>query len=51
MAELLHDRHADFPALTAVLASAAGSPGSEQLLEYGLDRILDGIEAHLADLD
>jgi AcrR family transcriptional regulator len=51
MAELLHDRHADFPALTAVLASAADSPGGEQLLEYGLDRILDGIEAHLADLD
>lgn len=51
MAELLHDHHADFPALTAVLASAAGSPASEQGLEYGLDRILDGIEAHLADLD
>ncbi|GAB3436316.1 TetR/AcrR family transcriptional regulator [Flindersiella endophytica] len=51
MAELLHDHPGDFPALAAVLASAAGSQKREQLLEYGLDRILDGIEAHLAGQD
>ena len=51
MAELISRRPADFPALTAVLTSAAGSPGREQGLEYGLDRILDGIQAHLADHD
>lgn len=47
IAELAHD-HADaFPALMRTLASAATSAGREQALEYGLDRILDGIEAHL----
>jgi AcrR family transcriptional regulator len=51
MAELVHDHPGNFPALTAVLAAATGSSKRELGLEYGLDRILDGLESHLADHD
>jgi AcrR family transcriptional regulator len=44
-AELL-DRHADrFPALTRAVAAGAFAPDSSDPLEFGLDRILDGVQA------
>ena len=38
----------EFPSLTAVGEEIADAVGSEGQFEYGLDRILDGIEARLA---
>jgi AcrR family transcriptional regulator len=38
-------RHADrFPAVAAAMADAAGGEGRDQAFEYGLARILDGVE-------
>ncbi len=38
-------RHADrFPAVAAAMADVAGGEGRGQAFEYGLDRILDGVE-------
>ncbi|KUJ70315.1 TetR family transcriptional regulator [Streptomyces albus subsp. albus] len=43
--ELL-DRHADrFPALTRAIAAGAFAPDDVDALEFGLDRILDGVQA------
>ena len=38
----------DYPALTGAAAEAAEAMGGEQAFEYGLARILDGLEARLA---
>ncbi len=39
---------AEYPALTAAAAEAAEAMGGEEAFDYGLDRILDGLEARLA---
>ncbi|MEU4844209.1 TetR/AcrR family transcriptional regulator [Streptomyces gilvosporeus] len=46
--ELLIGRSDRFPALTAALASAEETDSRDQSLEFGLERILDGLEAHIA---
>ncbi|WP_245689800.1 TetR/AcrR family transcriptional regulator [Streptomyces chattanoogensis] len=46
--ELLVGRSDRFPALTAALASAAETDSRDQSLEFGLERILDGLEAYIA---
>ncbi|MFI9046578.1 TetR/AcrR family transcriptional regulator [Streptomyces sp. NPDC053427] len=46
--ELLVGRSDRFPALTAALASAEETDSRDQSLEFGLERILDGLEAHIA---
>jgi AcrR family transcriptional regulator len=38
-----------YPNLTAAAAEAAAAMGGDEQFQYGLDRILDGIEARLAD--
>lgn len=38
----------EYPALTQARAEATHAMGGEQVFEYGLDRILDGLEARLA---
>ncbi|MER5183138.1 TetR/AcrR family transcriptional regulator [Streptomyces sp. NPDC002896] len=49
--ELL-DRHADrFPALTRAIADGAFAPAAIDPLEFGLDRILDGVQALIARTD
>ncbi|MEU9475501.1 TetR/AcrR family transcriptional regulator [Streptomyces sp. NPDC048191] len=43
------DRHADrFPALTRAIADGAFDPTGTDPLDFGLDRILDGVEALIA---
>ena len=39
---------ADFPALTGAAAEASEAMGGEEAFDYGLTRILDGLEASLA---
>lgn len=43
-AALLRGRQSRFPALTAAIDSAAGHGSQGQALEFGLSRILDGVE-------
>ncbi|MFE2856964.1 TetR/AcrR family transcriptional regulator [Streptomyces lavendulae] len=43
LGEVMRLRGADFPALGAVLASVARDGGQDQALDFGLERILDGI--------
>ncbi len=38
----------DYPALTGAAAEAAEAMGGEEAFEYGLERILDGLELRLA---
>jgi hypothetical protein len=38
----------DYPALTAASSEAADAMGGEEAFDYGLERILDGLEARLA---
>lgn len=40
---------ADYPALTGAAAEAAEAMGGEEAFDYGLERILDGLEARLGD--
>ena len=40
----------EFPALTGVAEEAARAMGGEETFEYGLERLLDGLEARLAAL-
>ncbi|OJF14606.1 TetR/AcrR family transcriptional regulator C-terminal domain-containing protein [Couchioplanes caeruleus] len=44
MAEILRLHGERFPHLTATMADAAGEEGAGQAFEYGLARILDGLE-------
>ncbi|MEU9116100.1 TetR/AcrR family transcriptional regulator C-terminal domain-containing protein [Streptomyces sp. NPDC048483] len=46
--ELLVGRTDRFPALTAALASAEDTNSRDQALEFGLERILDGLETYIA---
>ncbi|MGW7102466.1 TetR/AcrR family transcriptional regulator C-terminal domain-containing protein [Streptomyces sp. NPDC054838] len=41
--EVMREHGAGYPALTAALASVAAHGGQDQALEFGLERILDGI--------
>ncbi|MGW0393794.1 TetR/AcrR family transcriptional regulator [Streptomyces sp. NPDC003042] len=43
LGEVMRMRGADYPALGAALASVAEHGGQDQALEFGLERILDGI--------
>ncbi|WP_331733655.1 TetR/AcrR family transcriptional regulator C-terminal domain-containing protein [Streptomyces sp. NBC_01276] len=43
LGEVIRLRGADFPALGAALASVAREGGQDQALDFGLERILDGI--------
>jgi AcrR family transcriptional regulator len=43
--EALHGRGERFPALTATMAAAATEGGQDQAFDFGLDRILDGLQA------
>ncbi|MDH6542330.1 TetR/AcrR family transcriptional regulator C-terminal domain-containing protein [Streptomyces sp. SPB4] len=43
LGEVMRLRGADFPALGAALASVARDGGQDQALDFGLERILDGI--------
>ena len=38
----------EYPRLTAAVDEAAGAMGGEEAFQYGLERILDGLEARLA---
>jgi AcrR family transcriptional regulator len=40
----------DYPELSAASAEAARAMGGEEAFEYGLDRILDGLERRLSEL-
>jgi Tetracyclin repressor-like, C-terminal domain len=44
IADILHQRAADYPALTEAFTSAATSPSRDQGLQFGLARILDGVD-------
>ncbi|MFH8347029.1 TetR/AcrR family transcriptional regulator [Streptomyces sp. NPDC018045] len=46
--ELLVGRSDRYPALAAALASAAAGDSREQALEFGLERILDGLESYMS---
>jgi AcrR family transcriptional regulator len=46
MASVLADRMADFPAVAHALTSSTPGDGVDDALNFGLDRILDGVEAH-----
>ena len=46
MASVFADRAADFPAVAEALGSVAPGKDVDNALEFGLNRILDGIEAH-----
>ncbi|MGE7435981.1 TetR/AcrR family transcriptional regulator C-terminal domain-containing protein [Kitasatospora sp. NPDC001175] len=48
LAELMRTHGADYPAMTAALASTAETGGQDQALDFGLDRILDGLGALIA---
>lgn len=43
LGEVMRTHGAEFPALGAALASAAEHGGRDQALEFGLERILDGL--------
>ncbi|MEV0369250.1 TetR/AcrR family transcriptional regulator C-terminal domain-containing protein [Streptomyces sp. NPDC050636] len=47
--ELLVGRSDRFPAVAAAVASAAAGSARNQALEFGLERILDGLEAYISD--
>ncbi|MFD5413901.1 hypothetical protein [Streptomyces nojiriensis] len=44
LGEVMREHGERFPALGAALASAAAHGGRDQALEFGLGRILDGLE-------
>ncbi|MFJ8671506.1 TetR/AcrR family transcriptional regulator [Streptomyces sp. NPDC093589] len=46
--ELLVGRSDRFPALTSAVASTATGAGSDKAWEFGLERILDGLEVHIS---
>ncbi|MEV5592598.1 TetR/AcrR family transcriptional regulator [Streptomyces sp. NPDC052496] len=46
--ELLAGRSDRYPALTAAVASSAVGDSRDQALEFGLERILDGLESYMA---
>ncbi|GAA5185396.1 TetR/AcrR family transcriptional regulator [Rugosimonospora acidiphila] len=48
LSALIRGREQRFPALAAALASAVAQGSQDQALDFGLNRILDGIEALLA---
>lgn len=48
-AVVLRGREDRFPALTAALRSVAADGGQDQALDFGLDRILDGVERLIAE--
>lgn len=48
LAALVSGREDRFPALAAALSSAAASGSKDQALEFGFDRILDGVELLIA---
>lgn len=48
MATLVRGREERFPHLTAALASAAEHAGQDQALDFGLNRIFDGVEMLMA---
>ncbi|KJK57694.1 TetR/AcrR family transcriptional regulator [Saccharothrix sp. ST-888] len=48
LAELMRTHGADYPALTAAMASAAQPGGHDRALDFGLNRILDGLGALIA---
>jgi hypothetical protein len=48
LAALVSSREDRFPALAAALSSAAASGSKDQALEFGFDRILDGVELLIA---
>jgi hypothetical protein len=48
MGALLHGREERFPALVAALDSARRNGSQDQALEFGLNRILDGVELLIA---
>ncbi|MGC9667493.1 TetR/AcrR family transcriptional regulator [Planosporangium sp. 12N6] len=48
LSTLVRDRRDRFPALAAALASAAVHGSQDQALDFGLDRILDGVEMLIA---
>ncbi|MFD7918282.1 TetR/AcrR family transcriptional regulator C-terminal domain-containing protein [Streptomyces sp. NPDC059740] len=48
LTEVLHDHPDRYPALAAALASPAGPQDRDQALEFGLERILDGLAALIA---
>ena len=46
---LILDRHQDrYPALSAAFTEVAAHGGQDQALEFGLGRILDGVDLHIA---
>jgi AcrR family transcriptional regulator len=47
LAAVLRGREAQFPALTRVLSDSSARGAQDQALEFGLNRILDGVEALL----
>lgn len=47
--ELLVGRSDRFPAVAAAVASAAAGSSRNQALEFGLERILDGLEVYISD--
>lgn len=49
MSALLQGREDRFPALTATLAAAASEGGQDNALDFGVGRILDGVELLVAD--
>jgi AcrR family transcriptional regulator len=46
MASVFADHGADFPAVAEALSSSSPDDGADHALQFGIDRILDGIEAH-----
>jgi AcrR family transcriptional regulator len=49
LAEMLGDRAADFPLSVAAFAESAAADATDQAYDFGLERILDGIEALIAE--
>jgi AcrR family transcriptional regulator len=47
--KLVQDRSAQFPSITAVLSERATKSSEGAALDFGLDCILDGVEARIAD--
>ncbi|SDS10325.1 TetR/AcrR family transcriptional regulator [Actinopolymorpha singaporensis] len=45
MSELMREHGSEYPAVQAALTAAAEGGGQDQALDFGLDRILDGIAA------
>ncbi|QGN34174.1 TetR/AcrR family transcriptional regulator [Microlunatus sp. Gsoil 973] len=45
LAAVLADRHAEFPLSTAAFAETSAADAADQAYDYGLERILDGVDA------